>query len=97
MAFLHLAAAWLVDRDAIFSKTAEGKPMTSHERELGRLETKMANLEADLQMLQKDVREIRDAVVGYKGGWQMLSLLVAVSAGAGALLSKLPLGSLFFK
>lgn len=68
---------------------------TSHERELGRLEAKMTSLEHDLKQLQKDVREIRDAVVGYKGGWQMLSLLIAVSATIGALISKMPFTAIF--
>ncbi len=68
---------------------------SSHERELGRLESKMTNLESDIKQLQIDVREIRDAVVGYKGGWQMLSLLIAASAGVGALISKMPFSSFF--
>ncbi len=68
---------------------------TSHERELGRLEAKMTSLEHDLKQLQKDVREIRDAVVGYKGGWRMLSLLIAVSATFGALISKMPFAAIF--
>jgi len=67
----------------------------SHERELGRLETKMTSLESDLKQLQIDVREIRDTVVGYKGGWRMLSLLIAVSAAVGALISKMPFTTIF--
>ena len=67
----------------------------SLDRELGRLETKMANLETDMALLQSDVREIRDAVVGYKGGWRLLTLIVATSAGLGALIAKFPPGALF--
>lgn len=69
--------------------------MGSLDRELGRLETKMANFEADMTLLQRDVREIRDALVGYKGGWRVLALIVATSAGLGALIAKFPLASLF--
>jgi len=67
----------------------------SLERELGRLETKMANLETDMALLQKDVREIRDALVGYKGGWRVLTLIVAASAALGALIAKMPIGTFF--
>lgn len=67
----------------------------SHEPELGRLEAKMANLESDMAILQRDVREIRDALVGYKGGWRVLTLIVATSAGLGALIAKLPLAKIF--
>ncbi len=67
----------------------------SLERELGRLETKMANLEVDMQLLQRDVREIRDTLVGYKGGWRILTLIVAISAGLGALIAKMPLAAFF--
>jgi len=67
----------------------------SLERELGRLEEKMANVEADMQLLQRDVREIRDALVGYKGGWRVLTLIVATSAGLGALIAKFPLAAIF--
>ncbi|HFC04390.1 MAG TPA: hypothetical protein ENJ55_01675 [Rhizobiales bacterium] len=67
----------------------------SLEREFGRLEAKMANLEADMALLQRDVREIRDALVGYKGGWRVLTLIVATSAGLGALIAKYPLSAFF--
>ncbi|VAV95951.1 hypothetical protein MNBD_ALPHA08-487 [hydrothermal vent metagenome] len=67
----------------------------SLDRELGRLETKMANLEADMALLQRDVREIRDALVGYKGGWRVLTLIVATSAGLGALIAKVPMAAFF--
>lgn len=65
------------------------------ERELGRLEAKMDNFEVDMALLQSDVREIRDALVGYKGGWRILTLIVAVSAGLGALIAKFPLAAFF--
>ena len=68
----------------------------SFERELGQLQAKMANLEVDMAHLQTDVREIRDALVGYKGGWRALTLIVAASASLGALLAKVP-ASVFFR
>ncbi len=67
----------------------------SLERELGRLEAKMGNLEVDMALLQSDVREIRDALVGYKGGWRVLTLIVATSAGLGALIAKFPVAAFF--
>jgi chromosome condensin MukBEF ATPase and DNA-binding subunit MukB len=67
----------------------------SLERELGRLEAQMANMETDIQLLQRDVREIRDALVGYKGGWRVLTLIVAASASLGAMISKMPISDLF--
>ena len=68
----------------------------SFERELGQLQAKMANLEVDMAHLQTDVREIRDTLVGYKGGWRALTLIVAASASLGALLAKMP-ASVFFR
>ena len=68
----------------------------SLDRDIGRLEAKMANFETDMQLLQGDVREIRDALVGYKGGWRVLTLIVATSAGLGALIAKMPL-TVFFR
>ena len=67
----------------------------SPERELGRLEAKMANLESDMQLLQHDVRQIRDALVGYQGGWKLLTIIIAASASLGAIAAKLPITSLF--
>lgn len=67
----------------------------SLDREIGRLEGQMANLENDMQILQKDVRDIRDVLVGYRGGWRALTLIVAASASLGALLANLPLSRLF--
>ncbi len=46
--------------------------MTSNERELGNLEARMQNVESELHGIRQDVREIRDALVGVKGGWRTL-------------------------
>jgi hypothetical protein len=62
------------------------------EREIGELRARMAAVETDLHEMRRDVREIRDALVGLRGGWRVLSLVVAISASLGAAASKvLPL------
>ncbi len=66
------------------------------EREISRLETKMAALEDDLKLLQGDVREIRDTLVSFKGGWRFLSIIIAVSASLGAVVAKIP-DTVFFR
>ena len=64
----------------------------SLDREIGELRARMAAVETDLHDMRRDVREIRDALVGLRGGWRVLSLVVAVSASLGAMASKaLPL------
>jgi CHAD domain-containing protein len=65
---------------------------TSFDREIGELRARMAAVETDLHDMRRDVREIRDALVGLRGGWRVLSLVVAISASFGAVASKaLPL------
>ena len=64
----------------------------SFDREIGELRARMAAIETDLHDMRRDVREIRDALVGLRGGWRVLSLVVAISASLGAAASKvLPL------
>lgn len=62
----------------------------SIERELGRLESQLSQLEHEMRTLQTDVREIRDALVSFKGGWRALALIAAASATLGALFAKIP-------
>jgi hypothetical protein len=38
--------------------------------------------------MRADVREIRDAVTGFRGGWKALTLLAGLSASVGALAAK---------
>jgi hypothetical protein len=61
----------------------------SLDRDVGALEARLEALEADLRDLKRDVREIRDAIMTVRGGWKLLSLMLAISAALGALLSKL--------
>lgn len=61
---------------------------TSFDREIGELRARMAAVEAEVHDMRRDVREIRDALLGLRGGWRALSLLVALSASLGAAASK---------
>jgi chromosome condensin MukBEF ATPase and DNA-binding subunit MukB len=61
--------------------------MTDVEREVGRLEARMENVEAELAALRADVREIRDALVKAKGGWLILTATISIAAAAGAFVS----------
>ena len=61
----------------------------SIEREVGALEARIGALEADMRDIRADVRVIRDVLVGLKGGWRTLSLIVALSASLGAGLARL--------
>jgi chromosome condensin MukBEF ATPase and DNA-binding subunit MukB len=69
--------------------------MTNMEREVGSLEARMENVEQGLTAIRSDVREIRDALVGLKGGWLALTLLVAFASSVGALLGRY--GPMIFK
>ena len=59
------------------------------ERDIGDLRARMAAVEVELHELRLDVREIRDTVVGFRGGWKAVSLLIGISATVGALAGKL--------
>jgi hypothetical protein len=59
------------------------------DREIGELRARIAALESEMQLVRRDVREIRDALVAVRGGWKALALIVAVSASLGAAISKL--------
>ena len=58
------------------------------ERDIGDLRARMAAVEVELHELRQDVREIRDTVVGFRGGWKAVSLLIGISATVGALAGK---------
>ena len=62
--------------------------MTGMEREVGKLEARMETVETELQAIRADVREIRDALVGAKSGWLVLSVTVTLATSAGAFLSR---------
>jgi hypothetical protein len=59
------------------------------DRDVGALQARMENVEAELQAIRSDVREIRDALVTARGGWRTLSVIVAVSLSVGAAAAKL--------
>ena len=62
--------------------------MTNIEREIGDLEARMQAVEADVQAMRIDVREIRDTLVGVKGGWRVLTIVIGLAATMGAALGK---------
>lgn len=59
------------------------------QHELGELRARVAAVEMEVQGLRRDVREIRDALIGLSGGWRLLTILIAISASLGAALAKL--------
>ena len=61
--------------------------MDSIEREIGNLEARMHMVETELHAVRVDVREIRDALVGVKGGWRTLTLMIGLASTAGAVLA----------
>ncbi len=65
--------------------------MNNLEREVGKLEARMETVENELQAIRADVREIRDALVGARAGWFLLTAAIAVSSAIGAAVSRLPL------
>jgi chromosome condensin MukBEF ATPase and DNA-binding subunit MukB len=64
------------------------KTMTSIERELGNLEARMQTVESEVQAMRQDVREIRDALVGVKGGWRTLMIVIGLATTLGAILGR---------
>jgi chromosome condensin MukBEF ATPase and DNA-binding subunit MukB len=62
--------------------------MTSVERELGNLEARMQTVEQELQAIRLDVREIRDALVGVKGGWRTVTIVIGLATTMGAILGR---------
>jgi hypothetical protein len=62
--------------------------MNTIEREVGKLEARMETVEAELQALRADVREILDALVGARAGWFLLTAAIAISSAIGAVVSR---------
>jgi hypothetical protein len=81
----------------------EQAPSKNYERELGGIQERMkstdetlTDMQADIKIMQSDIKEMRDIVVGVKGGWKTISVIVAVSATIGAIAGKLtPLMAFF--
>lgn len=61
----------------------------TEQRDLGKLEARMDNVETDIGEMKKDVRAIRDVIVQAKGSWRTLVILAGLSAAAGAFATKL--------
>ena len=59
------------------------------EREVGALQARMETVESELQGIRSDVREIRDALVGARGSWRAICLVVGLSVSLGAAVGKL--------
>ena len=59
------------------------------EREVGALQARMETVEQELQGIRSDVRENRDALVGARGSWKAISLVVGLSVSLGAAFAKL--------
>ena len=59
------------------------------ERDIGRLEARLAALEADVSLMASDVRQIRATLQAVRGGWITLGLIVTASSGLGAIVAKL--------
>jgi chromosome condensin MukBEF ATPase and DNA-binding subunit MukB len=58
--------------------------MNTIEREVGNLEARMETVEHEIRALRQDVREIRDALVGVKGGWRLVMLTITLATTFGA-------------
>lgn len=61
----------------------------SLDRDVGALEARIGILENDLQAIRRDVREIRDVLVGARGGWKTLTVVIGASVWVGAIVGKL--------
>ncbi len=58
-------------------------------RDMGEIQARMLAVEAGVRELRSDVREIRDTLATFRGGWRALALIVAASASLGAVVSKM--------
>ncbi len=62
--------------------------MTSLERDVGALQARMLTVEQEIHAMREDVREIRDALVGARGGWKTLTLVAGLSVSLGAAIAR---------
>ena len=58
-------------------------------REVGELRVRVSAVEDEMRILRSDIREIRDALVAIRGGWKILTSVIAASAALGGLLGSL--------
>ena len=59
--------------------------MAELDRELGRLDGKVDQIERDLAEMKSDLREVRDIVVRAGGGWRALLYVAGAAAFLGGL------------
>jgi fatty acid desaturase len=52
------------------------------------LRARIAALKNEMQLVRRDVREIRDALLTVRGGWKALAFIATISASPGAVISK---------
>ncbi len=57
--------------------------------DIAELRARLAAVELEMQGLRQDVRELRDTLIGLRGGWRLLTILITISATLGAAASKL--------
>lgn len=60
--------------------------MAEVDRELGRLDGKVDQIERDLAEMKADLREVRDIVVRAGGGWKALLYVAGAAAFLGGLI-----------
>ena len=61
--------------------------MIALDRDVGKLEARMENVETELQAIRADVREIRDALVKVRGGWLLLTAAISLASAVGAMMN----------
>jgi hypothetical protein len=61
--------------------------MIAIDRDVGKLEARMENVETELQAIRADVREIRDALVKVRGGWMLLTAAISLASAVGAMMN----------
>jgi hypothetical protein len=61
--------------------------MIAIDRDVGKLEARMENVETELQAIRADVREIRDALVKVRGGWLLLTAAISLASAVGAMMN----------
>lgn len=64
---------------------------TDHDmhRDIGRLETKVEQLEKNQEQMIEDLKELKAILSEARGGWKALMLVAGISGTIGALLTKL--------
>jgi hypothetical protein len=80
-------AARVVTAAMASSSSPAGDAMIALDRDVGKLEARMENVETELQGIRADVREIRDALVKVRGGWLLLTAAITLASAVGAMMN----------